>query len=257
MRVRFWSFVIAVALSCGIATAQQQDAVVLVPLLVGDLPGAGGSLWSSELTVYNAEAADAELYNSCVLSACSFWKVRGASALRITNARSSGFPGQFLRIATATSSGSIPEMSFQLRIFDRTRNDDWGTEIPVVRWDLLTSEELTFIGIPVDKEFRHTIRIYTDQGTASNVSVEYFDLDAGNLLLSLTPPFIQGGTILRDEGYAQIDSTSLAGQLGQAKKLRVEVKNRLAGALWAMISVTNNQTQRVTIMRPHNIDVTH
>lgn len=146
-------------------------------------------------------------------------------------------------------------LSFQLKIMDLSRGvTNAGTEVPVVRESAFRTSTLRLLQVPVDPRFRLLLRLFEMNLDQAEFAVRVFD-QATNALLSehrittSTPP--QGDLRFRP-GFAQIaDLTSSSGTASQSTHLRVEIEPLTAGtAFWAYISITNNESQHVTLVTP-------
>jgi hypothetical protein len=93
-------------------------------------------------------------------------------------------------------------------------------------------------------EFRDTLRVYSlDPGTCVRVRVvrvdetisKEFDLDMLN------------GSDIFHPGYAQFGDFNL-----EPYSVRVEIQPHASSSrIWAFVSITHNETQRITIVTPH------
>jgi hypothetical protein len=154
-----------------------------------------------------------------------------------------GTPGRFIYVSLE----QVARLWLNLRVFDETRSsENFGTEIPIVRdRDLFRNEPIVFNDVPSDALFRNTLRIYATD--AMTVRVE---IVAGDQV-TVRHVALRQGTSRFDPAYAQIgDLPSGAGPL------RILITPPVAGEAgfftpyWAFVSVTNNQTQMITTIRP-------
>jgi hypothetical protein len=144
-------------------------------------------------------------------------------------------------------------LQFSLRVRDLTRQAEaLGTEIPIVRERDLRSGAVYFPDIPTDARYRVKLRIYSLQTARAPVEVRFH---------RMTAPFTQAGSTLVDlsaatrdtPAYAEVDLEQIFPKLGAQGPFRVEVRPQASSPLpsyWAFISITNNQTQHVTVVTP-------
>lgn len=219
-----------------------QGPTVLVPLLVKGQPGAHGSLWNTELTAFNTGRKAVSLFWSCVMSGCIYHLIEPGEAETIPSFTPTVMPGMYF-----SAWDGLDDIRFYLRVYDESRSDsNWGTWIPVVRWDTLCATQVDFINVPNDPQFRHTLRLYTGVGRSSTVVVRYFDTGNGALLHEEQAVFA-GATYL-GAGYAQLSSESVPIP-DHVARFRIEAQIAAdQGPLWGLVTVTNNETQAVTIV---------
>jgi hypothetical protein len=121
-----------------------------------------------------------------------------------------------------------------------------------------------FLDIPVDSRFRSLLRVYDfDPGDGHEVEVRIFrtpstitfpspsSLAPDQLLLDTVLQLRNAGLPALYPGYATLSIPDLL-TVGINDRLRVEVVP-LTPLLryWAFVSVTNNETQHVTVVTPH------
>lgn len=232
---------------------------VLLPItLERPVNGGFGSVWTSQLALYNAGStriAMRDVYAEC--SALCPDTVRlepGEVEIARPSPRSDRSAGHIVYFRTQ----DIPYVRFNLRIQDISRQAlTWGTELPVVRERQFTSEPIHLINIPTDSRFRQTLRVYSFDGFQDfTVRAIFIDMSSGATLKELTLE------LHRDEynvtpysyfpGYAQIDALAdTLPELRSATRFRVELHLiEPAARIWAFVTVTNNETQHVTTVTP-------
>jgi hypothetical protein len=211
---------------------------VLVPVFMAPAAGAHGSLWHSELWIYNDNDEPA---GTGLVPAISAKQTAGP----IAGTQPAGSPGAVLNVPPGLASG----LHFNLRVRDMSRQSEtWGTEIPLVRESEFFAGKLSLVSVPVAERFRQTVRIYQFVPfgePAGTVRVRYYRIGGGSDLL------LQDDTVTLTEagalGYAQLgpftfpDTTAL--------RIDIEPLSPLM-RVWAFASVTNNETQHVTTIAP-------
>lgn len=154
------------------------------------------------------------------------------------------YPGLFLQV----DASDLSALTFSLRVFDESRStQNWGTALPVVRWNSVRPRTLRFLGIPATAEFRSLVRVYALTRTPGPVTVSYFDDE-----LPGSGPLVQERAriviFFSDEGYAQIPVPEASFWPG-VNLLRIEVAADDATLpIWGFVSITNNDTQAVTFV---------
>jgi len=218
---------------------------VLLPIVLfgtAAAPGAFGSMWKAEATFHNRSASDVPIVapncNPLILSPCApFILQSGATVIEPLY----GFPGTF----AALPRGNLNDIDISLRIYDVSRQSQtWGTSLPVVRATQF-KPAVRLIGVPTDPRFRLTLRIY-GYGEAGPTNVRVYDPGStqplGNVNVDL-----QG----HDPAYLQLDPLAFPG-IAPPPTVRIEISSASdpPKPIWAFISVTNNETQHVTVIAP-------
>jgi hypothetical protein len=238
----------------------------LVPITTEIFPGANGSRWTGELTFYNAG-----MFNSRVIGSFSDPNRLSPPGLLHIDVP----PGKTVKpdlFASGVTAGAFVHVPkpldaatmISLRVRDLSRNaGSWGTDIPIVGEED-TATQVTLIDIPTDPQYRAMLRIYHWSGAdalPSRVTVYSPDRAEPVATFDVTST-APGGFWTPEEGdlpfypsYAQIDLLTPAVRAA-GPTIRVVVDNKGANVspplppLWAFVSVTNNDTQQVTIMTP-------
>lgn len=151
----------------------------------------------------------------------------------------------------------VPEGDFldlNLRVRDVSReSESFGTEVPLV-----TSEETTtvfahsFLDLPIGPKYRQTLRIYNFEGKrAANIGVRILARNGTENLVfnQYTMPDGPLEEFPTEPGYLEMNLSDLlpAGYVG---RVDVSVSHSLGPRIWSMVSITNNETQAVTMVTP-------
>jgi hypothetical protein len=157
-------------------------------------------------------------------------------------------------------SGNADQVATSLRVWDTSREDiDAGTELPVVREDELSTTTLDLMSIPLRQNFRLHLRIYDVKQREASFRVRVFAQDEGTIpqpvpLLEflLTATATEEGPFRIRPAFAEYtDFARLLDLDIPLDQLRIEVSPRTPGSLfWAFVSITNNETQRLTLVTP-------
>ena len=148
--------------------------------------------------------------------------------------------------------------SLQARLLLRETKSGTVTDLPTVREDGLFGP-LDIIGVPVLPNARATLRIYGVNDTYDVVDVYVFSqhegaddvvaLAAQRVLIQ--SPFTESEAFTAYPAYAEVDLAPLLRGAGDAAHIAiVPIDNVLPRRFWAMVSITDNDTQRVTIATP-------
>jgi hypothetical protein len=227
---------------CSLTVSAQQGNAhlerVLVPISVGSVPGAYGTVWSTEL---GTEQLDRERHDL-------------ASQLRMvsgdqTNRTSANRQLSGKRQARSSSlEGTRRQNQFDSDLQLCKPEGSWGTKIPVVREHEFRSTA-NIINVPTAPDFRSALRIYAlpaDEDPPEVVRVRIYShyedlLVDTELTLREWPP------------YAGILSlTDTFPEIRQEDRVRIEVDAvNPAAKIWAFVSVTSNHTQNVSIVTPN------
>ena len=243
---------------------------VLIPISIPwEIHGAYGSIWRSELVITNRSLAPIDVpgvWFSCPVGGCGHATLAAQStvfaSLNHLDAQAS-VPGEFLLV----ESGRFDDLALSLRIQDVSRQAlTWGTAIPAIHQDEAFHERLDLVNVPVDTRFRVHVRVYdffpkpdrrvrlvgyeidetvTDPLHAPQGFRQVFEVER-----SLTE-YNQRGWEDFAIGYAQLD---LAEVMIDPAVTRIGITIEPMQdnvTFWGFASVTNNETQHVTVITPN------
>jgi IPT/TIG domain len=158
-------------------------------------------------------------------------------------------PGRLLYVPK----GAGDSLAASIRVTDVTKQaTSFGVEVPVVRRDDFDDARLVFMGIPSDPRFRCMLRLYS--------------VARGNVLVNLTVNGILHQVELKhtddqdifDPAYLEFTSFPTLFQTGgQTFRIVADTGRGPGGVvipgtpIWGMVSVTNNETQQITIIAPN------
>ncbi|HEY0159044.1 MAG TPA: IPT/TIG domain-containing protein [Thermoanaerobaculia bacterium] len=219
-------------------------ARLLVPINIHAVKGAQGSEFYTELYAI-AKRGTPGVYG--LLMECWFVCVRNDPwdyPERLTTEEAKygppdATPERFLYIRRQEAG----QVSLSLRAYDVSRDEEnYGTTIPVVNFDEASDTVIAFPSVPSHPKFRNTLRIYSD--VAMKVTIEAGDvqevvqLEPGASVFE--PAFAMWGNFPSDAGQIRV-------------RLTAEVANNppaYLGRIWALLTVTNNDTQHITALWP-------
>jgi hypothetical protein len=245
---------------------------VLLPLALPEgksIPGAFGSLWSSDLWVSNPTAYPVELFSdiSCTFVCAApvpgdhgYPQMQAGSLIRLGPLDTGGNYGLVYYVQKTYAN----DVSFSLHVRDTSRtSENAGTEIGVVRERMFRGSSFDILNVPIDANSRATLRVY-DVNALDNISadVAFYSMDFNTLIASTNIPLtvsVKKDTTLAANfpplaGFGQIGDIRnyfafiQAGFPGHVR-VHVELKNG-ANQGWGFVTVTNNATQLITTYRP-------
>jgi hypothetical protein len=153
--------------------------------------------------------------------------------------------------------GLEKRLTWKSHILDRSRSaTDRGTELPVVRVED-TSSVIRLMNVPLRSLFRARLRIY-DFDTLENRDIGVLitkpdGTEVRRLLVTThVPPCVTPPCTMYRAPFAAIDLSGIDG-LGDAGEVDITIRAETNDArLWAFVSVSNNETQRVTLYTPQH-----
>ncbi len=145
----------------------------------------------------------------------------------------------------------LADLSSGLRLYETSRGDtDAGTEIPVVRENEFLTAASHFHAVPLNARFRVMLRVYEMGVDDAQFVVTVFEEAEGTgvkaplTLFTLRAVAPESGTFREHPGYA--DYSAL---MSLPANVRIDVQPLTKGSrYWAFVSITNNDTQRVTLV---------
>ncbi|HVS33734.1 MAG TPA: IPT/TIG domain-containing protein [Thermoanaerobaculia bacterium] len=214
--------------------------------------GAGpfGAQWDTEVTLHNANdyfvTAPGNIFTTFCFPGCDPRPAPRSSIIVLGQHRPDGRIEYFPRQA-------MPRLNFNINVRDLSRGDlNLGSEVPVLREDDLYDRAFAISNIPVDRRYRISLRVYDTAGPSSvrlrihKVNTETPFVDE---VVQLSPNL--------DSGAATFMIGDLVGvhpQLAGRGPLRIDIAplaEPTSRSLWGMVSITNNETNQVTIVSPH------
>lgn len=233
---------------------------VLVPIAFSasqQLPGAQGSLWTTEVWVHNGSSVGLDLQPT---SDCQFPPCIGA------------FPGEFRRWAGVESNHNdggalfyLPKdhadlIHLQVRLLELSRRaQPTGVEIPLIREGDFLSHETVLLSVPAGSGVRSALRVY-DAGLlrGSSVRAEFLDMSGNVLATTILRPGDDPVVPERQyyahpyPGAAAIHNlTTVFPQLQSVERFNVRLVPLTAGMqYWGFVSVTHDETQHVLLITP-------
>jgi hypothetical protein len=264
--------VIAPALLVGQPVSGVEYEKVLLPSVVNlPLPGSFGSRWVTRLTVTNPTDHSIDEYYALLYGTEVHQGVAPMSTPLPANST--------VEVATLEDDAGvgrrgifyfvdrrfIDQIQISLRVQDLSRQSQtWGTALPVVRERQFVNRTVTLNDVRVDASSRMALRIYSlDTTQPSKVKVSIYGFKAG--LLANTPPDVLLGSREFDlrrftpvgpgpdnpaPNFFEVSQLESIASVSGYDRVRVDVTPLDASRIWAFVSITNNETQHVTIISP-------
>jgi hypothetical protein len=251
-----YTLVLALALTVPLPLAAER---VLLPLFVRMIPGAGGSQFTTTLTIHNAGSVHVPIEGiivSCPIPTCPPAEppIAGLapgftrSDFERTDGMERALPARVIHIPA----GAPLEANLTARDLSR-QLETQGTELPIVREAEFRIEPTNLVGITVADRFRHTLRIYAFEPTVAAVKVWRIRSGAADALLKERTVVLDGVIDRYTPAYVQLSDlvTHEEGTAGLFNAIRIEVTPLTSDTpLWAFASVTHNETQHITTITP-------
>lgn len=266
----FLAAVLASAAAIGSAAGAVESERVLLPVWNNEVvAGAFGSIWQTELAIVNRGPSAVQLHPyqyGCLLVTCPPTPPTppGVTFTPLLAWVPTEVQGFFLYVQREFAG----DVEFELRVRDLSREQEtWGTEVPVVRESAFRSDAFELLHVPVRAGFRQTLRIYDLDPSLGPAQVETLvfgivrrstpfvalqPAPADPKLLDATYDFryaTSGTGVLNYPGYVEVNGFGDAAS--GFESVRIEIRPLTPGhRYWAMVSVTNNTTQQVTMITP-------
>jgi hypothetical protein len=229
--------------------------------------GAFGSIWVTELAIANT--ADVPITVFGFSTPCGFECTTVPAPIP---PRTTIFTGEIDNCVPShahiliTDRTSADNIFLTLRTHDRSRDDKaWGSIVPVLRERDRFTTAFSIVNVPVGPRFRALLRLYAmNASAAAGVRVRFLTVDPNPthvgpdaLISEVTPAFSSPGpqsSLTFCPAYAEIPLSSQPSLLS-ASQIRLEIvpngSSAPAQQYWGFVSVTNNDTQEVSIISPN------
>jgi hypothetical protein len=233
--------------------AEPEESVwerILFPVLFNS-GGANGSDWVSEAAIANPGRWFVENFNRIDALPCIDY---GCTDLLSPNGfLSFGGSGYANGVALLVPRPEAEHLSFSLRVRDVARQaEGYGTEVPVVREEDMHRDQtpMTLLDVPLDPRYRTRLRLYVFSVLSAGGFVSLRKASDGSRISDMAVTMTRscsGVACASRPWYGEVDLPPG----GIDERVNVYVTAGRYGSLaWAFASVTNNETQQVTIVTP-------
>lgn len=238
----------------------------LIPVASIDAPGAHGSRWRTELTAHNSRDHELEVRGlfcppTTGLLFCGDESIPPHVSETLHPRPSfDGREGAFIYVPDDPHAPG-PFVA-TLRVRDLSKNaESFGTEIPIVKLADF-AQFIVITDVPTDPRFRATLRIYNANETPREVVMRVYTLTGTTPLVERSVSLTGILPIVFDPFPSHPGSTQIDPLTGIARaedgRVRIEIEDPIRhivspppAPIWALVSITNNETQQVTTIRPH------
>ncbi len=235
---------------------------VLLPLYFdGVLHGAHGSEWTTSLWIRNSGSEAVQLApwacpggQVCVETFPLTYTLPPSRSLQRLAPLdvADGNPSRLLYVSQAGSD----DVSFSLRFADRSRGlVDAGIDLPVIREREALYSTAQLFSVPMGPTYRALLRLYEIGDVSSRFRITIYpqsELEVQPIHSEELTATVQDGPFPAKAGYAQFDITGLL-RLEKVwpESVRIEITPLTEGSrYWSFVSLTNNDTQFVTLVTP-------
>jgi hypothetical protein len=230
-------------------------------------PGAHGSRWQSILMVRNAGDQPAEvfhpfeIFHCLIIILCEPGKAMPPHSTASTTDEQDWSSSMFATIGSAqprqgafmhVRRGQADEVFFDLLVREVTSAaENQGTRIPLVRESEMFTRPVELLNVTLTEAVRGRLRLYAMPAAAPPlVRVEMYSLGGEDLLGEVTLA-LEPGLRANFPRYAEavLEPPRFTFESGQPVRLRITPLGE-EFAYWAFVSLTNNETQLISIVTP-------
>lgn len=238
---------------------------VLLPVYIqGAVPGAYGTQWATDFWLHNGGTTSVSIADRVCPPTLVCPPVFPLT-LELPAGGSLHNPADFTPASRSNPSQVLyvsrqggKDVSMGLRVADLSRSTlNAGTDLPVIRDAEFLTRTAQLFNVPLDNQtFRILLRVYDVTYPEALFAVRFHP--SGNAPVppvygtTVTAKTPKTGEFRPEAAYAELDITQLLQlRLAWPQSARVEIRPLTAGSrYWAMVSLTNNQTQLVTLVTP-------
>lgn len=255
MNLRPTVLIVIALVFAGTASAQIGDRVLIPSVANTALPGAFGSRWVTEIAAQNPTSQTANMLPAS-------WFSSGGVIITLPTVRLEAGEARNLIELPDSPHGIIlyraSEVLFAARVRDLSRAlDTWGTSLPVVRETMLGIGPITVLNVPNSERFRVALRLYdfSPDGAlpleGNEFEIEVFTLTGTTALARFKVPtelLLDARGSSQSIRFAYVTDLRVGRDAGE--RLRLVVRTTVPTKMWGFASITNNETQHVTVIAP-------
>lgn len=254
------TFAIALILFSSLAAFAQTSTdtgPVLIPVNPGTVNGANGTVWKTTLWALNTDAS-ASITVNCGQTPCP--TVPSGITQSMAAPSFATHPGYFLQAQAVAADGSLRQLNpntfwLELRSVDSvTAPQSAGIQIPVVHMDEFIAGPLFISHILQNGHSRLKLRIYALHDGEVSTLVQDLESDPADPDILRSGQFNNSGFIRMTgavEGslpaYAELDLPSVPRNGVTALRVFVVPDAPADNPVWAFVTITDNDSQQVTI----------
>ena len=227
---------------------------ILLPIFTPPVNGSFGSRFYTSFSMWNIAGADIPAFG-LAMAPCGCIPLvpppPPGPRLTVLKARQNapeylfepvGDPGYFAFVPR----GAFDRIAASLRVADVSRQDQsFGTRIPLAPERDFRSDFIALVDIPMAPRFRTLLRVYSiDPETSVHLRVIRYD---STRIYSEMDIDLRDPIDMFHPGYAQISDFGNV----PPDNVRIEIEPRQGKRVWALVSITNNETQQITVVSPH------
>jgi hypothetical protein len=231
---------------------------VLIPLSLGagQFPGAYGSLWASELWIFNGNPWTGEVLWGNPDATCCPKNVLEAGEMRKADyVASTQTP---FGLVAWLQKGSSRGMTFSLQVRDVSRAKlHSGTEMPLVH-ESEFHESIDLLNVPIEPaSSRAALRVFNlDAPNQIPIRIVITPAAGGDPLVDDSTVFLRiagvGGSVPSFARFVSLDDLAARyPQIANAGRVQISVSTGTDAKVWAFAAITNNATQLITTVLPH------
>lgn len=222
---------------------------LLLPIFSPPIDGAFGSRFVTSMSVFNRGSSPTTIWGpvpSCVHFILCNSIETSLPARGYSNAFDrNGNPGLLVYVPADDAS----TLSVLLRVQDISRQaQTWGTAIPVVRDADYFSGLIALLDVPSDDRFRLTLRVYGATPAAASARVRIIDQSTNAAIREFVLDLAAGSDLFHP-AYASFTAFPTPPRATWLYRIEIDPATESL-RLWAFVSVTNNETQHITLITP-------
>ena len=214
---------------------------LLFPVFLPPVNGAFGSRFETTARVSNRTfAQQSTFYGVDTTCYITIGVNRPYDANTITQGREllTGCSRSIGRVFWVRRSGN--PLVANLRVRDTSRQaSSHGVEVPVVQLSDFTNDRIVLMGVPADPRFRKTLRVYSLDSGDVFATLAFTGQSVGQI-------FLKPSSNIFEPAYAEFSDFPTNLPAGSTMEVSLASPKRI----WAFISVTNNDTQEITLISP-------
>ncbi len=241
------------------------EAVLLPLYFPGIIPGAFGTQWATDLWIHNGGTGSVSIADKVCPSTTPCPPVIPVTRPLVAG-HSLHNPTEFFRPSRNNpsqilylSKDGAKDVSFGLRVADTSRHAlNGGTDLPVIREGELLTGTAQLHNVSLENStFRILLRVYDLSYSEAQFAVRFYpatheDPHPSVYSLTLTASTQRQAPFRAEAAYAELDIAQLLNlRLAWPQVARIEIEPLTPGSrYWAFVSLTNNETQLVTLITP-------